>query len=356
MSNFLDKLIDWKEFELFIKSLYAEDPSMTVKHNVTMVGKSGAKRQIDVLISHKSKLHTYVTVVECKRWKEKIDRSIIDILYATIEDINASKGVVFTTSGYEGGAQKYAESKNIDIFLVRELTPEEWGLPGRVVNFYMHVIAGNLKQPSMKATLIPIVEKYPPRINIEIVIEKDKPLDENLNLFSIVDGRKGANLIDLLMQKQSELLHMICGNLPIIEEGKDGASLVIMSEVELIANDYEYRQLRLQYGVVNIEKLLFSFIIRVSQSHFHFDRGEGLDMALVVENYIRKQIHVVSRKADDDLTVSANIYDTLVDKCIAKGDVLENNSILKAYLDPTVSIDLKGNEIIATTGKVVLRL
>ena len=99
MANFIDKLIDWQDFEKFIRDIYELDPDMVVKHNVTLEGKSGAKRQIDVLLTHKSKLHTYVTVVECKRWKEKVDRGIIDILYATIEDINASKGVIFMSKG-----------------------------------------------------------------------------------------------------------------------------------------------------------------------------------------------------------------------------------------------------------------
>lgn len=43
----------------------------------------------------------------------------------TSEDLNASKGVIFITVGYEAGAEKYAKSKNIDIFVIKDLTQEE---------------------------------------------------------------------------------------------------------------------------------------------------------------------------------------------------------------------------------------
>ena len=112
---FIDKLIAWDDFERFVHDLYGEDPSLSVQRNITMVGKSGARRQIDVLVTLTTKLHSYTTVVECKRWKDRVDRSRIDILYATMEDLNASKGVMFTTVGYEAGAWSAPDS--LDTFL-----------------------------------------------------------------------------------------------------------------------------------------------------------------------------------------------------------------------------------------------
>jgi hypothetical protein len=62
-----EQLIDWREFELFVQRLYQEEQNLKVEHDVTLVGKSGAKRQIDVLITQETKLHKYITLVECKR-------------------------------------------------------------------------------------------------------------------------------------------------------------------------------------------------------------------------------------------------------------------------------------------------
>src|SRR5688572_12767487 len=113
-SAFINSLIDWKNFELFVAELYRDSEHVTVEHNVTEVGKSGAKRQIDVRVFQRTKLHTLKIIIECKRWKDKVDRPVLDVLAAGIEDLGASKGVIFNTRGYEEGAIQYAKSKNID--------------------------------------------------------------------------------------------------------------------------------------------------------------------------------------------------------------------------------------------------
>ena len=99
MNPFIDRLVDWQAFERFVRDLYAVDSDLVVEHNLTEVGKSGARRQIDVKFTHKVRSHTYVTLVECKHWKSNVDRKRIDELAASIEDLNAPKGVMFTTTG-----------------------------------------------------------------------------------------------------------------------------------------------------------------------------------------------------------------------------------------------------------------
>lgn len=350
-----EQLVDWKDFELFVQKLYQEDGSLTVEHDVTIKGKSGAKRQIDVLITQETKLHKYKTLVECKRWKEKIDRSIIDILYASIEDLNASKGVVFTTSGYEAGAEKYAASKNIDIFVVRELTAEEWGLPGRIVHFYMHLYASKFNDISMSnATLIPLVKNYNSNLNLNIVITNDKELDNDLFLYSVEDGSKGTHLVKLLSEKQNDLVHKISEgiNMP-FEEGKKDSCMAVLSDVEIDFSNYEFRQLRLRQGAVNMDKLTCKLLTHVNQTVFHLDRGENLNLALVIDNYIAQQKHIVSQVTDQtNLQISENLANKLIREKIAKGEVLENESILKVFVEPWVDIELTGNEFMATTEKL----
>src|SRR2546430_1980857 len=95
---FLDQLVDWRDFETFVRDLYELDAELRVQHDVTLEGKSGARRQVDVLITHTKGGSTYSTVVECKRWRDPIDRQRIDVLAASVDDLRASKGVMFTTS------------------------------------------------------------------------------------------------------------------------------------------------------------------------------------------------------------------------------------------------------------------
>lgn len=339
--------------------MYQEDANLKVEHDVTLIGKSGARRQIDVLITQETKLHKYMTLVECKRWKEKIDRSIIDILYASIEDLNASKGVIFTTSGYEAGAEKYASSKNIDIFVVRELTGEEWGLPGRIIHFYMHLYASKFNDISFKnAQLIPLVKNYSTNLNLNIEITKEGNSDEELYLYSIEDGSKGRHLVDLLTEQQNKLVHQISEgiNKP-LENGNKDTNLAILTDIEFDFRNYEYSQLRLKHGAVNIDRITCKLLTHVSQTVFHFDRGEDLNLALVIENYINKQKHIVFQKKDQtNIQIGENIANKLIKEKIDKGDVLENESILKVYLEPWINIELKGNELMGTTEKLVIKL
>ncbi|WP_411681891.1 restriction endonuclease [Clostridium thailandense] len=357
--TFMDKLIDWKEFELFIQKMYQEDSDLIVEHDVTLVGKSGSKRQIDVLITQKTKFHIYNTLVECKRWKQKIDRSIVDILFASIEDLNASKGVIFTTVGYEAGAEKYAKSKNIDIFVIRDLTSEEWGLPGRIIHFYMHVIGSNLINIQLPgAKLIAIVDNLPTNLNLNIEISKNNLLDDKFILYSKRDGNQGGNLVSLLFEKNDEIIHKIGQQIPILEDGKDKVNLVINSDIELDFSNYEFRQLRIKEGAIDIEKLSYRSITHISQTSIHFDRGDGLNLALIAENYVRHQKHVISQKKEENnLQVTENLFDDPVrEKIVSEGNILENDSIMKVYMEPWIKVDLTGNEIVAHTNKICIKL
>ncbi len=56
---------DWDGFEQFVARLHRTG-SVTVEHNVTLTGRSGASRQIDVLVRHKEGLYEHLIVVECK--------------------------------------------------------------------------------------------------------------------------------------------------------------------------------------------------------------------------------------------------------------------------------------------------
>jgi len=70
-----------------------------------------------------------------------------DVLRVAVGDLNASRGVIFSTNGFQEGAVLAAKSAAIELFRVRELTDEEWGLPGRVVDFYLQVIQGSFGNP-----------------------------------------------------------------------------------------------------------------------------------------------------------------------------------------------------------------
>lgn len=336
---FVDQLLDWREFEAFVQAMYADDPNLIVEHDVTEEGKSGARRQTDVKLTQRTKLHTYVTLVECKRWKEKIDRQRVDVLAASIEDLGASKGVIFTTSGYEAGAEKYAKAKNIDLFVVRDLTDSEWGLPGRKIWFYMHLYCAKIDSIAPgSANLLSVVEKPPPNLKLDIHIDKNSSHDEALTLFSMEDGARGPNLASLLLDARIRAMTEVSKAVPLLKEGADGARLLLMTPVTIDLNGYAYRQLLYPYGALRMDRLAMTLKISVQQTKFEFDRGAKYEIALAVENYVTRQRNAVARVAGSS---ALRLSDPLANNeaKAPEADVLQNGSLMRIFTDPFVTFD-----------------
>lgn len=132
---FLDQLVDWRRFEDFVREVHDLDPNVVAERDVTEVGRSGAKRQIDVKLTQVLRGETQVTLIECKRWKHKVDRQRVDVLAASVEDLGAAHGVMFTTSGYEPGAEAYAKHKG-SRFSPSAISPRRSGAdPGATSGF-----------------------------------------------------------------------------------------------------------------------------------------------------------------------------------------------------------------------------
>lgn len=342
-AGFIDQLLDWREFEAFVQAMYAEDPNLIVEHDVTEEGKSGARRQTDVKVTQKTKLHTYVTLVECKRWKEKIDRQRVDVLAASIEDLGASKGVIFTTSGYEAGAEKYAKAKNIDLFVVRDLTDAEWGLPGRQIWFYWHLYCAHITSIAPGTVkLLSVVEKPPQDLKLDIHIEKDSPHDETLTLYSIEDGSRGPNLASLLLDARIRAMREVSKAIPLLKGGADGARLLLITPVTIDLTNYVFRQQLFPYGAVRFDRLSMTLKISVQQTRFELDRGKSYDIALAVENFVTKQRNLVARSAgSSETTLSTPLPSESADEPTGRGDVFRNGSLMRIFTDPFVEFDDK---------------
>ena len=95
---------DWGGFERLIAELN-QTGDVTVEHNVILEGRSGASRQIDVLIRHNKGLYEHPVVVECKYWKRNVERIHVDALATTVREVGASRGVIFSAEGFQSGAK-----------------------------------------------------------------------------------------------------------------------------------------------------------------------------------------------------------------------------------------------------------
>ena len=101
----------------------------------------GADRQIDVLVRHRTGLYEHLIVLECKHWKKRVERLHVDALANACREVGASKGVIFSTKGFQRGAVQQAEHDGIDLFRIRDLTDREWGLPGQVVRLHPPIVS-----------------------------------------------------------------------------------------------------------------------------------------------------------------------------------------------------------------------
>lgn len=122
---------DGKKFELLVKAIYEEIleqdsvESISVKHDIRLMGRSGQKHQIDVYWSFKLAGETIKVAIECKDYKSAVPIGRIRDFSATLDDIGNIKGIFVTTKGYQVGAIKFAEFKKIALKTVKEPTDSE---------------------------------------------------------------------------------------------------------------------------------------------------------------------------------------------------------------------------------------
>jgi len=126
---------DWGGFETFVAELH-KTGHVSVEPNVKLKDRHGIERQIDVLITHERDLYKYLVIVECKHLNRPIERTIVDALANSVRELNASKGVIFTTKGFQSGAVSAAKAYGIELYKVREPCDTDWLFASRHVEVY----------------------------------------------------------------------------------------------------------------------------------------------------------------------------------------------------------------------------
>lgn len=353
--SFIDKLIDWKDFELFVAEMYSDSDEVLVEHDVTLVGKSNAKRQIDVKVTQKTKLHEFITIIECKRWKKPVTRQIIDVLFASVEDLNANKGVIFTTKGYEEGAIEYAKNKNIDIFIIRDIRDDEYGHTGKTFSLYLQMFNGKFENIDIPNPLwyspLNLLPKSQPQMDIHFT--KNQIYPAHLQLVDLKGGT-GENLLQLLIDIRTEILiKNIQSFNSMIEPKEKENELGLATKVIVDFSDSQYRHLKHEGGFIQFEKIIFDFYGSINQSKMDFDKTESVDIALIVENYISKQKNFISKhKNEYKLKLSHPIQD--VDS--EKSEIVYPNSIIKVGLEHWVDFQLKATTTIKKINDINVKI
>jgi restriction system protein len=116
------------EFEHLVRDWYAEaaeeeNQTCTVTHLGIIEGKGGTYK-VDVLVKLSVlRGHEVTIIAECKHQRRPVEREEVMALQARLDDTPGHKGAMFSTSGFQSGAIKYAGSYGIATVTV---TAGEW--------------------------------------------------------------------------------------------------------------------------------------------------------------------------------------------------------------------------------------
>lgn len=93
--------------------------SLDVLHNQNIEADDGTY-QIDVIAKFEAFGADFIVIIECKKHKNNIPRSMVQILKDKVSSIGAHKGMLFATTGFQSGAITYAEKHGIALIKITD--------------------------------------------------------------------------------------------------------------------------------------------------------------------------------------------------------------------------------------------
>lgn len=108
--------LTWQQFERAIKESLgkagADLASFQVVHDEHMQGVDG-DYQVDVSVRFEALGASFLVLVECKHWKNRMTRDEVLVMKGRLDSLGAQKGMLFATGGFQSGAIEYAKAHGI---------------------------------------------------------------------------------------------------------------------------------------------------------------------------------------------------------------------------------------------------
>ena len=110
------KSVAWLRYERAIfEELSTKFPEASVTHDVTLAGsRSGAGRQIDVLVEERLGDGLVRTAVDAKLRRRRIDVKEVEAYLGCLRDIGVERGIMVAASGYTRAATERARRDEVD--------------------------------------------------------------------------------------------------------------------------------------------------------------------------------------------------------------------------------------------------
>ena len=102
-----------KDLESYVQYVYSsllnlKDEGVVVSSNAILVGRSGARHEIDVFYQFQKTGIIHKVAFECKFLKRKVEKSSVIDFHGKIRDIGSIQGILVSKNGYQKGAKEYA--------------------------------------------------------------------------------------------------------------------------------------------------------------------------------------------------------------------------------------------------------
>jgi hypothetical protein len=125
--NFPKNEADYKKLEKLVAKIQQDlAPHSKVTHNARIAGRSGAQRQIDVLVEDKVGQYDVRIVLDCKDYKQPVDIKDVEECAGLFEDVAAMRGVIVCPAGFTKNAKNRAQQLQIDLYSPVDTDPHKW--------------------------------------------------------------------------------------------------------------------------------------------------------------------------------------------------------------------------------------
>ena len=96
----------------YLKDLEPFLADFRVERQEVLSGTDGSY-EIDVVARFEALGVDFLVLSECKHHKRRIERDAVQVLQARVQSMGAHKGILFSVSGFQSGAIKYARAHGV---------------------------------------------------------------------------------------------------------------------------------------------------------------------------------------------------------------------------------------------------
>lgn len=121
--DYINANITPTEFEILVRDYLTEigkELKTFSAHHDKIIKKVDGDYQIDVYAEFNFLGADFKILIECKKHKNRIKREVVQLLYDKIRATGSHKGIIFSTSGFQKGAMKYANEHGIALVRIIE--------------------------------------------------------------------------------------------------------------------------------------------------------------------------------------------------------------------------------------------